>query len=294
MISLLVAHCIFGLLLFHFIMGIKRDKVLKYVYLFVPNLQDGRLLYTQLLGLRKSTIGKSVNNQNRFVLVKYKYFTDMIQQLIQSTITYGTEIDKDIPEIKKALLKDINLDMKISNIFLGGLFQFLFIFFLGIVFVKMVEFQIGIVITASDFSIPFIFQGFGVVFYLFSYYYFKQSSFRDLSVYIIKFYQVRTLSHAQLPLKKIFTMVSPLELRDVGDLKYFKERLINLLEGIRVFGHVDMQDFDLTINELWQVAELRFDQFSKKINLLKLVLISFFSLGGYLILLFKIFGNIGL
>lgn len=283
-------HCVVFLFVFNILEGKRDSKFLLSLKDLLPNTKSGNKLYQQTLGL--ST--RSLNKSNQFELIQYKFFTALITELIQSSRKYGTQIHNYLPDIKKGLIKDIQLDKKVFGIFIGGLYQFLLVFILGLVFVSIMMSQLDSKMQVFELLIPILLQVLGLVSFSFFYIYLRKLRFQELFKYLFKLYQFRTLAQAQIPLNEVFNNVSPDELSSKGDLKFFKEKVLLLFSDMRNRGTIDINDLDININEMWQYIDLRFEKFNKELGAIKLTHLAIFSLGGYLVLLFQIFTKIAL
>lgn len=285
-----LVHCVAFLILFSFLAEKEDSKLLLFLRGVIPNSKNGNLLYQQTLSLNSNRL----NSSKQIELIQYKYFTEIINELVQNARKYGTGIHLYLPDIKKGLIKDIQLDKKVFALFLGGVYQFLLVFFLGLIFISIVMNQLNAALGILDFIIPISLQILGLVSFSSLYIYLRKIRFQELFKYIFKLYQMRTLAQAQLPLKEVFEKVSPDELSDKGDLKYFKEKIFLLFSDMKNRGVVDLNDLDIYINELWQYIELRFEKFNKELAGVKLTHLAIFSLGGYLMLLMQIFSRLSL
>lgn len=286
----IILHCIAFLFVFNILASQAESKFLLLLKSLIPNGKMGNKLYQQTLSLNSSCLNKS----NQVELIQYKYFTALISQLIQSSRKYGTNIHSYLPGIKNGLIKDIQLDKKVFSIFLGGVYQFLLVFVLGMVFVFIMMTQLESKLGLYELLIPISLQFIGLFSFCFLYIYLRKTRFQELFNYLFKLYQIRTLAQAQIPLKEVFNKVAPDQLSSKGDLKFFKEKIFLLFSEMRNRGTVNMSDLDININEMWQYIDLRFEQFNKEVGAIKLTHLAIFSLGGYLVLLFQIFSQISL
>lgn len=286
----IILHCVAFLFLFNLLVSQKESKLLLSLKSLIPNGKLGNKLYQQTLSISSSNLNKS----NQVELIQYKYFTALISELIQSSRKYGTSIHSYLPGIKNGLVKDIHLDKKVFSIFLGGVYQFLLVFVLGLVFVSIMTSQLESEVGLYELLIPVSLQLIGLLSFCFFYIYLRKIRFQELLKYLFKLYQIRTLAQAQIPLKEVFNTVAPDELSSKGDLKFFKEKIFLLFSDMRNRGTVNTSDLDININEMWQYIDLRFEKFNKEVGAIKLTHLAIFSLGGYLVLLFQIFSQISL
>tara|TARA_Y100000385_G_C13022156_1_gene606684 strand:+ start:368 stop:1273 length:906 start_codon:yes stop_codon:yes gene_type:complete len=284
----IIIHCIVFLFFFHLLVSFSDSKLLISLRALIPNSKAGNKLYQQTITFSSSQLNKS----NQFELIQYKYFTALINELIESARRYGTNIHSYLPGIKEGLIKDIQLDKKVFGLFLGGVYQFVLVFILGFVFVTTMMAQLDSNISFLELLVPVSLQLIGLITYCSFYIFLRKIRFSELFKYLFKLYQIRTLSQAQLPLKEVFSRVAPDELSEKGDLKFFKEKIILLFKEMKNKGAIDTADLDININELWQYIELRFEKFNKELAAIKLTHLAIFSLGGYLVLLLQVFSKI--
>lgn len=263
-------------------------KFLKTLTYLWESTKNGNRLYYELINLSAGEL----KNSKRIKLTSYKFFSEIVNELILSSVKFGTSITGYISEIKQALVKDIQFGKKINSNFLSGLYQIFLIFVFGLVFVFILEEQINIKFSAYDFLIPLFLQFMGLALYLLGFYLLKKQIFSPLSLYLKCFYKLRSYIYAEQSLKQIRTYIDVELLPRTKELKHFKYRIDLILKLLKETGRIDLDEFDLYINEMWQIFEIKFDQFSKAIGVVKLSILCFFSLSGYLLLVLKAFSQI--
>lgn len=286
----IILHCIAFIWLFSRLEKLEDSKFLNLLKSVFPNTKSGNLLYQQTLGINPNNPKSSYQTE----LIEYKYFTALINELIGNSKKYGTSITSYLPEIKKGLIQDIQMDKKVFSLFLGGIYQFFLVFILGLFFILSMTTQLRVALTSSDILLPVCIQFFGVISFCFCYVFLRNIRFRELFKYLFKIYQIRTLTQAQIPLKEVFRKVNPNELSSKGDLKFFKEKIMILFTDMKNKGYIDSNDLEIYINELWQYIDIHFEKFNKELGAIKLLHLALFSLGGYLLLMLQAFSSISI
>jgi hypothetical protein len=265
-------------------------NILNFLKKFLPQKKVGEQLSHQLMKLQIETISFS----NKIQLVQYKFFTGLVQNLIQSAILYGTTWQHQLPAIKQGLMQDIQLDQKIFSAFAQGLYQILIILMFTLGSCYLLESQLQVSLGTSEFLIPIALQVFGLFVYAFLYYQMRFKTFANWQIYLVKAYSMRTLCSAQIPLKLIHEKLQIEQLPSSKEFLFFKQRLIQFMELIKEQGRIETTDVDMLIAELWQMGLYKFEKFDKLLTAFKLMIICLFSLSGFLALFYQIFGKLSL
>lgn len=263
-------------------------KLLNWDFKFQSNLlkdfygiKKANELYSQLLYLNTRLLKGSTN----FELAQYKFFTEVIGILLKSSKSYGTKIGVFLPEIKKALINDIRFEKKIRSEFYGGLFQMFLVLSFGVIFTLSLEFQLSKPLSLGDYTLAITLSCLGFFLYLLSFVLVKEFIFKGVETYLMVLYRVKVLIYAKIPLSSVQSEAEVSSLSGDKALAPLKQRLYLILENIKEMGRVDEADVNMLLEEMWFVADLKFEKFIKYLSGLKLFIIVFFFLSSFLIIL---------
>lgn len=289
MIVLWMIHCVFFAYIFLKLCDYDFKPILSYWNRLFPSTKSAQRLFRQLISVNgHNLIGKNIE------LCEYKYFTSLVYEQLKSSISYGTPIFAIIGELKGAISKDLVFEKKINSSIGGGLYQMLVIAAIGYMFTLMASFQLKLSITLSEILFVLITQVLGASLFTVLALKLKAYHFKGLEEYIKALYQIRSLNSSQVPISKIYKLTKIDSLSESKALLPFKERTIHILERIKNYGEFNSSDFDITINELWQSMEFKFDEYLKHLAALKLLIIVFVFLGSFLYMLLVISTKISL
>ena len=287
---LFMTHCFLFFFLFSNLLKVDHSKYLKFFSFIWESPKAGQHLYQNLIEFDL----ERPNSRNFSDLSQYKFYTDLVKELLASAIRHGTTIKKFLPEIKQGLVKDIQYAKKINSFYLGGVYQIFLISIFGFIFIYVMENQLNISIKNESLILPVSLQVLGITFFTIGFFFLKKIKFFPLIRYLKSFYKLRVLVDSGSSLKKIAQSISADSLSSAKDLVYFKKRIELQLQVIRNSGQLDRKEIELYINEMWQMLDFKFEEFSQELNVLKLLVLCFFSLSGYLLLLYQAFSQISL
>jgi hypothetical protein len=255
----------------------------------MPSTKLAQKLFSELISFR-------VSNQSSkpFELPRYKYFTNIIEDLIRNTRLYGTPIHGLLSEVKTALSKDIVFEKKINSSIGGGIYQMLLVASIGFIFLYITKLQLKLVFPLMDLINILLFQTLGISLFLVLSFKLKMYHFSKLEHYIKSLYIIRSINLANVPISKVYDKVCIDSLSETKKLKPFKDRVLTILENIKNYGEGGGENFEITINELWQSNEFQFDEFLSHLAALKLVILVVFFLGSFLYMLMYLSSHLSL
>jgi hypothetical protein len=240
-------------------------------------------LYLQIVDLDTQILKGKTN----FELSEYKFFTGLINTLLESAKLHGTGIREYLPEIKKALVSDIRFEKKIKNELLGGVFQMITVQCFGIVFVYFYHTQLTKAFEFDDYILTIALAGTGFFLYFLGFIFLKHRTFSKLAKYFKSFYKTRILLFARVPISKIHKSANIEELPGDKELQPLKFRALNTLVNLKSTGELCRDDMDIIIEELWFAGEFKFETFVKHLAALRLFIIVFFFLSGFMLTLIQ-------
>ena len=226
------------------------------------------------------------------ILTEYKFFTELVNILLLSMREYGTNIFEFLPLIKKALVNDSRFERKIKSEFVGGILQMLIVQLSGGVLIYSFKTQLKLELSSYQYLAPFLIQIIGYISYFVTFYICKKKCFFTIERYFRSFYYARVLVSASVPMKTINERISIEDLSEERELISFKARLEGIFREIQLSGSFDGKDFEVIIEELWFLNEYKFETFLKYLNILKLVVIVIFFLGGFLLIMLQVLSTI--
>jgi len=282
MMDLWLLHCVLFIVFFLWISNVDFSKlpitrVLKY-----SSQKNGQDLFITLLNAPHKLVGKG----GEISLPQYKFYTDIVNELILTARKFGTPISKSITEIKKALTQDMNFEKKIRSMLLGGIYQMLLISGFAWIFYFFARVEVGINISTWDLSIVILIQVLGLLVFIVLFVLLKTKSFGPWQQYLMSLYKLRAMINAQMPISLISKKIDFNQLKDSKYLSPIKLRIHTLVDQVKDLGYVDQRDYDDLIGEMWYLGEFNFEQFLKHLNGAKLLVITCFSLPSYLYVLY--------
>ena len=229
-----------------------------------------------------------LNCGSTFKLPKYKFFTNLVDELLFSMKQFGTNINSFLPEIKKALISDMRFEMKIRREFQGAIFQMFFVQIFGIIFITSMHIQLSRDFILEEYLPSLILQVIGYSLFIIIFSIIKVKTFKDLDSYISSLYQIRILTCANIPLKDIHNRVGLNELKEDKLLSPIKKRIFQIMSQIKNTGHLSQDDIETTIEEIWFINEFKFEQFLRHLSALKLLVIVIFFLSSFMLILLQV------
>ncbi len=226
-----------------------------------------------------------------FSLPQFKFYTALIQNLLEANRVSGISLMKILPELKVEIQKDIQFERKILKEIHGGYFQFLIIIFTtwGFVFLSQ-----KLVATVVDLKIYFLMitlqiLGFSIFYFLMRL--IKNKKFKPFSNAFRELYLFMTLTELRKPINTILTE-SNIQNGALFQAKCFsllRVRLSSSVERWKNSGHSPKSEAEELIKELWYLQDEHFNDFLKKIQITKFILMALLFLPAYFIYLAGIF-----
>lgn len=224
-------------------------------------------------------------------LPKYKFYTNLLELLFETQRRQGIGIKKFMPEIRGALIRDLQFEKKVLDELLGGFLQFLVIAATtwGFVFLSSSLVEIPLSKSIILFMIVLQLSGVAVFFQLVSRV--KNKIFTRFSKAIEELYLFSTLLEVGLPINEILSRSGILQ----GNLANFKifenlsERMKKLIARLKETGLSPRDEAQEIIFEIWHLQEENFQKFTKMVQVLKFSVLAFFFLPAYFLYLYSIF-----
>ena len=136
-------------------------------------------------------------------LPRYKFYTDLLEHLFEAHRKMGIGIKKFIPEIRGALVRDLQFEKKVLSEFFGGLLQFLVVSTTTWSFVFLSSSLVEIPLDKKIIVLMALLQIIGVATFYFGLRLIKQKFFTKFSRSIEELYLFTSLLEVGLPLNEI-------------------------------------------------------------------------------------------
>jgi len=217
-------------------------------------------------------------------LPDYKFFTPLIKQLLYFRRTYGAEFQDAFNDLRASLILDQAYEKKLKSIVLGAYFQAAFIFFVTWTFITACIFLLNFKLNTLVALALLFWQILGLILFVLGLRMFRWKTFHQIEIFWFSLCTLRSLAHIPMSLNDIF---SNAKLRDLEKINQ-KELLLlrdKIFEGCRMAlkkGASFQKELPFLVQELKQVEQRLFEQFEKKSQLFKLLLLAFFFLPSYL------------
>lgn len=224
----------------------------------------------------------------------YKYFSPLLERLVILTKQHGLPLYRYLPEIKKGLLTDVQIEKKILKEMQDGLFQFLMMSLMTWIFIFFAQAMIQKSPPMAILGIIFVGQLIGpIVFYLTGQY-LKRKSFFCYQLLFGEVYVFRSLFEVGLPLSVV--LKESQVMRGVfSQNKKFRsdyEHFQFLIDEIKKQGHLPEAELAQMLQRLWDKYEEALTVFRTRLAFIKFLHLALIYLPLYflyLVSLFKIF-----
>lgn len=224
-------------------------------------------------------------------LLRYKFYTELLEHLFESYRRLGTSIKKILPDIRRGLSRDLQFERKILNEIIGALLQFAVIAVTTWGFVFLSSFLVEITPSKIVMIFMALLQIFGVFLFFFLMKWLKQKSFADFSSALTELYLFSSFLEVGLPLNDVLKRSHILEGRLIHSEQFvnFGGRTRNLISRMKETGLSPRDETHEIIQGMWHFQDENFGKFTKKVQVLKFSILAFFYLPAYFLYLYSIF-----
>lgn len=225
------------------------------------------------------------------ILPKYNFYTDLLEQLFESHRRLGIGIKKFIPEIRLALIRDLQFEKKILDEILSGVMQFLVIAATTWCFVFLSKSLVEITLDGATIFLMLTLQLLGAVLFFYLVGTLKTKAFTPFSKAIEELYLFSALLEVGLPLNEVLQRSAILQgsLMSHKNFEQLALRLKKLVARMRESGLSPKDEVQEIIREIWHLQEVHFLKFTKMVQGLKFSILAFFFLPAYFLYLHSIF-----
>ena len=224
-------------------------------------------------------------------LPKYKFYTNLLEQLLSTHRTQGIGIKKFIPEIRLALICDLQFEKKILDEIISAFLQFLVITATTWSFVflskSLVQIPLNNTVTAGMISLEIV----GIFIFNQLVSHFKNKVFEPFSKAIEELYLFSSLLAVGMPINEVLKTSGIMQggFASHKNFKNFDSRFKKLIARMKETGLSPIEETQEIIREIWHLQEVYFLKFTKMVQLLKFVILAFFFLPAYFLYLYSIF-----
>lgn len=242
----------------------------------------------------KSFTDYLIKGEFRSEIPRYKFFSDIMFQLVTLRKMYGVDIKEASREIRKAALKDNRESKRVNSEFIGLVAQysmvagFTWFFILHVQTSLSIEFTPYQMISLLSWQVLGLILG-GVIFYLF-----KKHIFSSVDYFFFTAYVFRSLIFVSRPVNEILEKSRLDMLKPSKSLIPIRDRFFLLVSELKTKGHIPMDEFSNIIAELWDYYDDQLTVMKKGAAALKLLLILFFVFPGFLFAIYLSMQGLGL
>ena len=277
-----VIICSFGLLYLSMSAKIDRNSG---TYRFGKK-ESGKVLYQELLKINRSQLSKGQTIE----LTRYKFFTELLDELLVNYRQTGANIFNHIGELRKNLLKDIKYEKKLAGARNSSLVEMGMIFGMSGLFSIFATSYAEINIPTSSLVLAFSWQLTGTFVFLYSMKVLRQKHFKPFHKYLRAASFLDIFIKTGRPVNVIAKRIELSSLDKDKSLLHLEERMELILEQIKSHGIYDQSQGEELGAECWYCYEEKLEHFFQEIKRLKLSVVTLFFLGSYLFIFFSLVG----
>lgn len=249
----------------------------------------GQRLYQDLMRVNRFCLANGKNLE----LTRYKFFTEMIDELLISYRACGANIFSHVMEIRKNLLLDVKAEKKLASMARSGCAEMLIIAGMCLCFVAFARFVAQINIPMIDVALALGWQGAGAIVFFGLQQYIRQKIFSPFYAYVSRANLLDIFIKTNRPVNIIAQRLSLETLAQDASLSHLGERMALILAQIKENGIYDQEQTKELSQECWFCYEQKLADFTAKIKKLKLAIISLFFLTAYLYLFYALLSSAG-
>ncbi|MBT4793129.1 MAG: hypothetical protein HON90_16270 [Halobacteriovoraceae bacterium] len=216
----------------------------------------------------------------------YKFYGQIIESLQGHQRKYGIDIKLAIRQIRLAAQKDKKQSKRVQEIMLGLVFQYVVIALFTWFFIFNMQVTIGVKISMHYLIGLALLQCWGLVLGIFVYFKLQRKLFYPYNSYFFSAYIFQSFFSLSLPISEIIRVSKLSSLTKKGGFGVVHKRFILLIEAIKRKGQIENDEFEMIIQELWDMFEQSYQRFNKFLTILKFVLLLFFVFPGFLFAIF--------
>lgn len=267
------------------------------------------LILVQIMGVNKKLL-RTFSNQNRpddliKFLIKsnsigqtsgtapvYKFYSEIVDELIKSRNRFGSEVRSSLREIRKALILDVREERKVKDAILAGYFQYVFMSVFVWIFIIVAMEIIDLKKGGEGYLFVGGWQIIGGIILVLTIRFYKKKIFDPFPYYFQSLYQMKALVQSKRPISEVINCFDTQKRKTTTDFKVFSDRIESLCLQMKLKGSLDVIEFDYLLSEIWDHFELQFLKFSKLLVAVKMFSVLLFMLPSFFLSIGLIFSQI--
>jgi len=224
-------------------------------------------------------------------LNQYKFYPGLIERILSVHHTYGVDCRQPFHEIKRGILKDIQLERRVQQEFSGGLVQFafisitswFFIFFSSSILEQPFSLRLLIVMGGSQLS--------GVLIYFKLTGFLRRKAFKRPEEFLRSLYSFSLMLQAGSPIQQVVaeSSIHSLLVSEADVWGHIGRRLELLLERWQSKGGAIDEGVKDLLEDVWEAYERGLGKFNKLLGVGKFLLLVTCFLTPYFLYLFSLF-----
>jgi hypothetical protein len=212
----------------------------------------------------------------------YKFYTQIVSELLKLRKRYGTDVREAFRELKKASQNDYKENCNIQNEISGFYFQYVFVSIFTWVFILNFESTLELETSLFKTLGLLVWQIFGAMASWRIIVILRRSSFGLFSSYFKSLYILKSLLLSSRPVSEALDKAKFLEIEASSKLSFVQGVIETILNNIKQYGIFHQSDIDGVILDLWGLYENEIHKFKKRLIGIKLFFIGFFIFPGFL------------
>lgn len=248
---------------------------------------EGLLLFLQEAEARIALGSKLIPGDMK----QYKFYTDLLEQLFESHRKLGAGLKKMIPDIRRAITRDLQFEKQILGEIVGALVQFMLIALTTWGFVFLSSLLVEIPLSGFILSCMLILQVSGAALFFILMRALKKKMFSSLAQALCELTRFQTMINTGLSVNEVLLRSNILggALVESRALSPFAGRVKNLISRMKATGLSPVEETQEILKGLWHFQGEQFQKFTKRVQLLKFVVLALFFLPAYFLYLASIF-----
>lgn len=244
--------------------------------------------------LKKFNWGKREALTDPGKLPRYKFYSDIIEVLLQVARKMGGSYQDSILFLREGLQTDRQFEKKIKDAILGIWLQMGLMLFLTWGFIFCALHLVEIKLKALHLILIFGWQCVGMGFLPLVLRYFRQKYFGSIGKIWKMLFVLKSLIKVPLPRSEIFKLAGVQELEQIkqSSLTQIIQRLKEACQKSLKMGSSYEEDVQYLMGELRFQEKWHFELFEKRLTVIKLTLLSIFFLPSYLAFIFLLLSDL--
>ncbi|HLT23196.1 MAG TPA: hypothetical protein VKZ84_07125 [Bacteriovoracaceae bacterium] len=217
-------------------------------------------------------------------LPEYKFFSSLVNLLLEMSRRFGGQYKEALLSVKESLNQDLQFEKKLREFIWGSYFQKFCIFSMSWGFILFAKSLTEVHLSFSIYLVILCWQILGLILFpifcrILKRYYFSGIGQLWLSLYVLK-----ALASVSLSRSEIFKMAQIYELNAIKhkNLENIVHKLQSSCELSLKQGGSYLKDIEELISECKFIEKWHVELFEKRMNALKLLILSIFFLPSYL------------